>query len=142
MVERLFADRTDRMGALRRRGGGRAHRVAISVAAGHAPFEASPTAAVALRLAILFDDRERVSPSASSSSRRPRQSRFSRLSSWLFLPDLCWARRVSAERMIAIALGFLGVVIATRPGTGAFQPIVLLAVAGVVCNSLIRVGHP
>ncbi len=43
---------------------------------------------------------------------------------------------VSAERMIAIALGFLGVVIATRPGTGAFQPIVLLAVAGVVCNSL------
>jgi drug/metabolite transporter (DMT)-like permease len=44
--------------------------------------------------------------------------------------------KVSAERMIAIALGFLGVVIATRPGAGAFQPIVLLAVAGVVCNSL------
>jgi drug/metabolite transporter (DMT)-like permease len=44
--------------------------------------------------------------------------------------------KVSAERMIAIALGFLGVVIATRPGTTAFQPIVLLAVAGVVCNSL------
>lgn len=43
--------------------------------------------------------------------------------------------RVSAERMIAIALGFLGVVIATRPGAGTFQPIVLLAVAGVVCNS-------
>jgi drug/metabolite transporter (DMT)-like permease len=44
--------------------------------------------------------------------------------------------RVSAERMIAIALGFLGVVIATRPGAGALQPIILLAVAGVVCNSL------
>jgi drug/metabolite transporter (DMT)-like permease len=44
--------------------------------------------------------------------------------------------KVSPERMIAIALGFLGVVIATRPGTGAFHPIVLLAVAGVVCNSL------
>ena len=43
--------------------------------------------------------------------------------------------RVGAERMIAIALGFLGVVIATRPGAGAFQPIVLVAVAGVVCNS-------
>jgi drug/metabolite transporter (DMT)-like permease len=43
--------------------------------------------------------------------------------------------RVGAERMIAIALGFLGVVIATRPGTAAFQPIVLLAIAGVVCNS-------
>jgi drug/metabolite transporter (DMT)-like permease len=37
--------------------------------------------------------------------------------------------------MIAIALGFLGVVIATRPGAGTFQPIVLVAVAGVVCNS-------
>ncbi len=43
--------------------------------------------------------------------------------------------RVSAERMIAIAIGFLGVVIATRPGTAAFQPIVLVAIAGVVCNS-------
>jgi drug/metabolite transporter (DMT)-like permease len=43
--------------------------------------------------------------------------------------------RVGPERMIAIALGFLGVVIATRPGTAAFQPIVLVAVAGVVCNS-------
>ena len=43
--------------------------------------------------------------------------------------------RVGAERMIAIALGFLGVVIATRPGAGTFQPIVLVAVAGVVCNS-------
>ena len=44
--------------------------------------------------------------------------------------------KVSAERMIAIALGFLGVVIATRPGAGAFQPIVLVAIAGVVCNSV------
>jgi drug/metabolite transporter (DMT)-like permease len=43
--------------------------------------------------------------------------------------------KVSVERMIAIALGFLGVVIATHPGTGALQPIVLVAVAGVVCNS-------
>ena len=43
--------------------------------------------------------------------------------------------KVGAERMIAIALGFLGVIIATRPGTAAFQPIVLVAVAGVVCNS-------
>ena len=43
--------------------------------------------------------------------------------------------RVGAERMIAIAIGFLGVAIATRPGTAAFQPIVLIAIAGVVCNS-------
>jgi drug/metabolite transporter (DMT)-like permease len=43
--------------------------------------------------------------------------------------------RVGAERMIAIAVGFLGVAIATRPGTAAFQPIVFVAVAGVLCNS-------
>jgi drug/metabolite transporter (DMT)-like permease len=43
--------------------------------------------------------------------------------------------RVGVERMIAIAIGFMGVVIATRPGTAAFQPIVLVAVAGVLCNS-------
>jgi len=43
--------------------------------------------------------------------------------------------QVGAERMIAIAVGFLGVAIATRPGTAAFQPVVLVAVAGVVCNS-------
>ena len=43
--------------------------------------------------------------------------------------------RVGAERAIAIAVGFLGVAIATRPGTAAFQPIVLVAVAGVLCNS-------
>jgi drug/metabolite transporter (DMT)-like permease len=43
--------------------------------------------------------------------------------------------RVGAERIIAIAIGFLGVAIATRSGTAAFQPIVLVAVAGVLCNS-------
>jgi drug/metabolite transporter (DMT)-like permease len=43
--------------------------------------------------------------------------------------------RVGAARMAAIVVGFLGVAIATRPGTSAFQPIVLVAVAGVVSNS-------
>ena len=43
--------------------------------------------------------------------------------------------RVGAERMAAIAAGFLGVVIATRPGTAAFQPIVFVAIAGVLCNT-------
>jgi drug/metabolite transporter (DMT)-like permease len=43
--------------------------------------------------------------------------------------------RVGAERAAAIAIGFLGVAIATHPGTAAFQPIVFVAVAGVVCNS-------
>jgi drug/metabolite transporter (DMT)-like permease len=43
--------------------------------------------------------------------------------------------QVGRERMIAIVVGFLGVLIATRPGTGAFQPVVLIAIAGVACNS-------
>ena len=43
--------------------------------------------------------------------------------------------RAGRERLIAIAIGFLGVLIATRPGTAAFQPIVFVAVAGVLCNS-------
>jgi drug/metabolite transporter (DMT)-like permease len=43
--------------------------------------------------------------------------------------------RVGPERMVAIAVGFLGVAIATRPGTVAFQPIVVVAIAGVLCNS-------
>jgi len=43
--------------------------------------------------------------------------------------------RVGGERMIAIVVGFFGVLIATQPGTSAFQPIVLLAIAGVACNS-------
>jgi drug/metabolite transporter (DMT)-like permease len=43
--------------------------------------------------------------------------------------------RVGAERVAAIVVGFLGVAIATRPGTAAFQPIVFVAVAGVICNS-------
>ena len=43
--------------------------------------------------------------------------------------------RVGGARMAAIAVGFLGVVIATRPGTSAFQPIVFAAIAGVVCNA-------
>jgi drug/metabolite transporter (DMT)-like permease len=37
--------------------------------------------------------------------------------------------------VVAIAVGFLGVAIATRPGTAAFHPIVFVAVAGVLCNS-------
>ncbi len=42
---------------------------------------------------------------------------------------------VGRERMIAIGVGFLGVVIATRPGTSAFQPIVIVAMGGVACNA-------
>jgi drug/metabolite transporter (DMT)-like permease len=43
--------------------------------------------------------------------------------------------RIGGARMAAIAVGFLGVVIATRPGTAAFQPIVFVAISGVFCNA-------
>ena len=41
--------------------------------------------------------------------------------------------RVGAARLGAIVVGFLGVLVATRPGTAAFHPIVLLSVAGTAC---------
>jgi drug/metabolite transporter (DMT)-like permease len=51
----------------------------------------------------------------------------------LALPIL--GERIGPERIIAIVVGFVGVLIATRPGTSAFQPIVFVAIAGVICNS-------
>ena len=38
-------------------------------------------------------------------------------------------------RIAAIAVGFLGVVVAARPGANAFQPIVLVAIAAALCNA-------
>jgi drug/metabolite transporter (DMT)-like permease len=43
--------------------------------------------------------------------------------------------KAGPARLAAIGVGFLGVVIATGPGAGAFQPIVIVAVAGVACNA-------
>jgi drug/metabolite transporter (DMT)-like permease len=43
-----------------------------------------------------------------------------------------WAGK---SRLIAVAIGFIGVVVATGPGTSAFQPIVIVAIAGVICNA-------
>jgi drug/metabolite transporter (DMT)-like permease len=43
--------------------------------------------------------------------------------------------RVGPTRYVAIAVGFCGVLVATRPGTSAFQPVVLIAIAGVACNA-------
>jgi drug/metabolite transporter (DMT)-like permease len=37
--------------------------------------------------------------------------------------------------LAAIAVGFFGVVIATRPRSSAFQPIVFVAISGVFCNA-------
>lgn len=44
--------------------------------------------------------------------------------------------RVGGARLVAIAVGFLGVLIATRPGTHAFQPIVVVAIGGVACAAV------
>jgi len=38
-------------------------------------------------------------------------------------------------RLVAVIVGFLGVIVATGPGTAAFQSIVILAIGGVVCNA-------
>lgn len=38
-------------------------------------------------------------------------------------------------RMAAIFVGFAGVLLATRPGAGAFQPVVAVAVAGALCGA-------
>ena len=38
-------------------------------------------------------------------------------------------------RLAAIGVGFLGVVVATRPGAGAFHPVVIVAIVGALCNA-------
>lgn len=43
--------------------------------------------------------------------------------------------RPGRARLAAIALGFVGVLIAVRPGTSAFRPIVIVAIAGALCNA-------
>ena len=47
---------------------------------------------------------------------------------------------VGGARLVAIAAGFLGVVIATRPWTPAFQPIVLLAIGGAACAAVYAIA--
>jgi drug/metabolite transporter (DMT)-like permease len=41
--------------------------------------------------------------------------------------------KVGLPRALAIGVGFLGVIVATQPGTSAFQPIVLVSIAGAAC---------
>jgi drug/metabolite transporter (DMT)-like permease len=44
--------------------------------------------------------------------------------------------RAGRARLVAVGIGFVGIVIATGgPGAGAFHPIVLIAIAGVVCSA-------
>jgi drug/metabolite transporter (DMT)-like permease len=51
------------------------------------------------------------------------------------MAGLWLGERVGGARMAAITVGFLGVVIATRPGTSAFQPIIFVAISAAVCNA-------
>jgi drug/metabolite transporter (DMT)-like permease len=56
----------------------------------------------------------------------------------LFIALLAWpllGEPAGTARLLAIGVGFLGVVIAVRPGSAAFHPVVILSLAGVVCNA-------
>ena len=134
MAERVFADRTDRMGALV--GAALIALVASRSLSRPAMLRSKRPRLQLVRSGLLFC-------STTANIVALRQLQLSETATISFLTPVFVAllagpvlgERVGAERMIAIALGFLGVVIATRPGTAAFQPVVLLAVAGVVCNS-------
>ena len=118
MAERVFADRADRKGTLRWGVADRAYRVTISVAAGHAAFEAPSTTAVALRFAVLFDDRERAC--------RPRAPVVGDCDNLISNAGLhgsscgtCAGRKSERGTHDPNRARILGVVIATRPGAGA-----------------------
>jgi drug/metabolite transporter (DMT)-like permease len=56
----------------------------------------------------------------------------------LFVALLAWpllGEKAGPARLVAIGVGFLGVVIATRPGTSAFQPVVFVLIFGVICGA-------
>ena len=44
--------------------------------------------------------------------------------------------RISRDRFIAIIMGFLGVLVVSRPGFGGIHPVAILSVCGVVCYSM------
>ncbi|RDV05757.1 DMT family transporter [Undibacter mobilis] len=48
--------------------------------------------------------------------------------------------RVGSHRWIAIGIGFVGVLIVTRPGIGGMHPAALLSVAGAICYTLYSVS--
>ncbi|HLW92745.1 MAG TPA: DMT family transporter [Roseiarcus sp.] len=43
---------------------------------------------------------------------------------------------VGPARLAAIGFGLVGIFVATAPGTNAFQPVTLLAIGGVLCNTV------
>ncbi len=44
--------------------------------------------------------------------------------------------RIGRDRLIAIIIGFLGVLVVARPGFGGIHPVAILSVFGVVCHAL------
>jgi drug/metabolite transporter (DMT)-like permease len=48
--------------------------------------------------------------------------------------------RVGASRWIAIGVGFLGVLLVTRPGFGSMHPAALLSVGGAICYALYSIA--
>jgi len=44
--------------------------------------------------------------------------------------------RISRDRLIAIVVGFLGVLVVARPGFGGIHPVAILSVCGVVCYAM------
>jgi drug/metabolite transporter (DMT)-like permease len=52
----------------------------------------------------------------------------------LALPML--GERISRGRMVAIALGFVGILIILRPGTGTFSPAALAVLGGAICYAV------
>lgn len=128
MVELRSAGGPDRLGPLRGGGADCSCRDAAAVATFGAALQKALAAIDPLDAAFGLDhgQRPRLAPIATlgNSDDFVSHSDIPLLGEW-----------VGAERVAAIAVGFLGVAIATRPGTAAFQPIVLVAVAGVLCNS-------
>lgn len=56
----------------------------------------------------------------------------------LFVALLAWpllGEKAGPARLAAIGVGFLGVLIATRPGSAAFQPVVIISIFGAVCGA-------
>ncbi len=47
-----------------------------------------------------------------------------------------YGERIGPRRLVAIAVGFGGILLVTRPGFGHFQPAMLFSLASMVCGSL------
>ena len=134
MAQRLFADRADRMGPLCGGGDDRDDRVASAVAARHIAFEASSTTAVAFRAAVLFDEREHDrGPKVAAVG--DRDDLLSHAGPGCASCGTCAGRKGGrgAHDCNRARVSRRGDRDAS--GTAAFQPIVLIAVAGVVCNA-------